>query len=121
MLLEREGHEILTVEEVKTLTQTAIVKTHHTMYAHVRLTAPEQVAVNEAITLQIRLSKWDNDATVTDYTPTLTVSVDSEPVAEVDPVGGEVTIPLQFTDPGTYTIEVGCQTVSPARVEVLVE
>lgn len=118
MEYERQNHEILEVTTVSTPHQTAIVKRHHTMYAHVRLTASEQTAVGQEFTLGIRLARWDDGETVTDYTPTLTVMVDGEPVAEVDPVDGEATIPMQFTDPGTYVIEVGCPTVQSATVTI---
>lgn len=118
MQLERAGHEILSVEEIKTPTQNAIVRRHYTMYAHVHLEAPNQASVGEEVTLTARLAKWDDGATVTDYLPTLTVAVDGDAVAEVDLVKGEAGIPLQFTDPGTYMIEVGCPTVQPATVTI---
>lgn len=117
-MYERVDHEILVVEKIVTPTQEVIVKRHHTMYAHVRLTASEQTAVGQEFTLGIRLARWDDGETVTDYTPTLTVMVDGEPVAEVDPVDGEATVPLRFVDPGVYQIEVGCPTVQSAMVTI---
>lgn len=118
MEFERHNHEILEVTPVTTPHQTAIVRRHHTMYAHVRLYAPAQAAVDQEVTLGVRLARWDDGATVTDYTPTLVVTVDGHAVAEVDPVNGEATIPLQFADPGTYTITVGCPTVQSATVTI---
>lgn len=119
MQYERVGHEILTVEQVQTPTQTAIVKRHHTMYAHVRLDAPVHVAVGQDVMLGVRLVRWnDENATVTDYTPMLTITVDGQDVGMMDPVGGVAIVPLQFTDPGTYTITVGCPTVQSATVTI---
>lgn len=118
MEYERRNHEILQVTTVTTSHQTAIVRRHHTMYAHVRLTGPSQVPVGQEMTLGVRLSKWDDGETVTDYTPTLTVSADGEAVCQVDPVNGEAIVSLRFTDPGTYRITVGCPTVQPATVAI---
>lgn len=116
-MYERHGHEILSVEEVKTPAQTAIVRRHYTMYAHVRLDAPAQAAIGQQVTFGVRLVRWDDEnATVTDYTPTLRVTVDGQDVGTVEPVNGEATVPLQFADPGTYEITVGCPTVKPATV-----
>lgn len=120
MELERVNHEILSVEYITTPNQTVTVRRHHTMYAHVRLDAPAQVAVGQEINLNVRLAKWDDGTTVTDYLPTLTVTVDGEDVAEVDPVNGEASVPLLFTDPGTYAITVGCPTVQSATVTIKV-
>lgn len=114
--LERQGHEVLSVER----THNAVVKRHFALYAHLRLSMPEPVSVGQDVPLAVSLVAWDTDELVTDMDRTVKVFVDDVLVNEVSLVAGAATLVLQFTDADSYTLKAGAEAAQPVELEVTV-
>ncbi|MFZ5816309.1 MAG: hypothetical protein ACOY93_13595 [Bacillota bacterium] len=120
MTYERVAHEVLEVQVVDTETQRAIVRRHHTMFAHVSLTAPTNTAVGETIAVNVQLVRWDDLSPITDEERDLAILVDDVEVDRLTTATGAATYSLRFDTAGTYRVQATGDKVTGAEVEVTV-
>lgn len=113
---ERIDHEILSVENV----EGAVIKRHHTMYAHLELQSPTNIPTNTDVQLTIRLIRWDNKELIVDEDRTIDVLVEGVTAANTLTVAGVGMVVLQFADPGVYLVEVVHPLLTSTSLEVTV-
>jgi hypothetical protein len=118
---ERNAHEVLLVETIETPNQTAIVLTHHTMYAHLRVDLPAITAANVDVPVGISLVKWDDGSVITGEDRTVNVLVNGIDACQATTAAGQASVVLQFADHGVYTIEVRHELTEGASVGVTVQ
>lgn len=121
MELIRESHEILRVQHVGSGNPAAVVRTHHTMYAHLELQGSTTVTASADLVLTVRLVTWDAREVIIDEDRTVSIHVEGTPATEVTTVAGEATVTLQFADPGSYLVEARHELATPAGLEVTVQ
>ncbi|HBV95623.1 MAG: hypothetical protein JL50_10040 [Peptococcaceae bacterium BICA1-7] len=123
-MLELVDLEILTVEEVKTLKQNAIVKRHYCMLRKITVSAPRtSITAGEQLTIAFQWQRFSLAHEAYENDPAadpITFKINDQAPDTMEPVDGMDTLTFTIAEPGIYTIKTLNPGVDNAALEVVV-
>jgi hypothetical protein len=124
MLYEVISGEVLTVEEVTTSNQTAVIKKHFGMERKIIIFSPKTaLALNEPLIITFQWQKFNSETEVyqSDISAEeMTFQVTGQSADTLQPIDGVDTLTFSSAEPGTYTIKTLNPGVSNDSLEVVV-